>query len=73
MLRAMQDKINQLLLYFPVVVILGARQCGKTTLVKMLRPNWHYLDLDNPADFARFSNQDPVFYLNHYHQDLSVS
>ena len=72
MLRAMHSKINQLLSYFPVVVILGARQCGKTTLAKMLRPHWHYLDLDNPADFARFSNQDPVFYLNHYNTDLII-
>lgn len=72
MLRLMQNKINQLLTYFPVVVILGARQCGKTTLTKMLRPDWHYIDLDNPADFERFKTQDPVFYLNHYDQNLII-
>lgn len=72
MLRSMYDKINRLLTYFPVVVILGARQCGKTTLAKMLRPDWRYIDLDNPADFAHFSNQDPVFYLNHYNCDLII-
>ena len=72
MKREIQDKINQLLTYFPVVVILGARQCGKTTLAKMLRPTWRYIDLDNPADFASFHDQDPVFYLNHYSEDLII-
>lgn len=72
MFRAMYDKINLLMTYFPVVVVLGARQCGKTTLAKMLRPDWHYIDLDNPADFEKFTLQDPVFYLNHYHQDLII-
>ena len=72
MKREIFDKINRLLTYFPMIVVLGARQCGKTTLVKMLRPDWHYIDLDNPADFANFNEQDPVFYLNHYHQDLII-
>ena len=70
--RILYDKINKLLTYFPAVVILGARQCGKTTLAKMLRPHWHYIDLDNPADFEQFQIQDPVFYLNHYHGDLII-
>ena len=72
MFRSMYNKINLLMTYFPVVVILGARQCGKTTLAKMLRPDWHYIDLDNPTDFETFTTHDPVFYLNHYHQDLII-
>jgi predicted AAA+ superfamily ATPase len=72
MMRLMFDKINQLLHFFPVVVILGPRQCGKTTLAKMLRPDWHYIDLDNPADLERFKEQDPVFFLNHYNNSLII-
>ena len=72
MIREALIKINQCLEYFPVVVILGARQCGKTTLSKALRPNWDYIDLDNPADLARFQLQDPAFYLNHYHENLII-
>lgn len=72
MKRAVYDKINQLLGYFPAVVILGARQCGKTTLAKMLRPDWRYLDLDNPSDLAHFQRQDPVFYLKHYDRSLII-
>lgn len=70
--RLIQDKINKLLTFFPAIVILGARQCGKTTLAKMLRPNWHYIDLDNPADLARLQEQDAVFYFTHYDHDLII-
>lgn len=53
-------------------MILGARQCGKTTLAKMLRPDWRYLDFDNPADLAHFVEHDPVFFLNHYDRNLII-
>lgn len=71
-MREAVAKINQSLAYFPVVVILGARQSGKTTLSRALRPDWQYIDLDNPADFARFQAQDPVFYLQHYRENLII-
>ena len=43
---------------FPIVTILGARQCGKTTFIKQLLPTWTYLDMEKPSDLAPFS-QDP--------------
>jgi uncharacterized protein len=46
------DNINKLLKIFPVVAILGARQCGKTTLSGLL-PVDHRFDLENPRDAAR--------------------
>lgn len=49
--RNIQTKIEELLGFFPVVIILGVRQCGKTTLTKMLRPNWRYLDLEHGRDY----------------------
>lgn len=36
----------------PVVLINGARQTGKSTLVQMLRPDGRYLTLDDPAVLA---------------------
>ena len=44
--------IQKLIRSFPVVAVLGARQCGKTTLVKTI-PYKHYFDLENPRDIAR--------------------
>ncbi|MCU0847776.1 MAG: ATP-binding protein [Spirochaetes bacterium] len=40
---------------FPVTAILGARQCGKTTLARQIKYN-HYFDLENPRDLAKFEN-----------------
>ena len=45
-------KIETLLEQFPVVAILGARQCGKTTLANQISFD-HYFDLENPRDLAR--------------------
>ena len=46
--------IQKRLKSFPVVAILGARQCGKTTLANQIR-HAHYFDLENPRDLARLS------------------
>lgn len=46
------EAIQQKLTIFPVVALLGARQCGKTTLARQL-PFDHYFDLEDPKDLAR--------------------
>lgn len=47
--------INQLLNNFKVVSLIGPRQCGKTTLAKMLKFDYYY-DLENPRDFQKLEN-----------------
>ena len=39
---------------FPVVVVLGARQVGKTTLARSAFPEHRYLDLEDPRTALRF-------------------
>lgn len=39
---------------FPVVVLLGARQVGKTTLARATFPSHRYLDLEDPRTAERF-------------------
>jgi predicted AAA+ superfamily ATPase len=53
--------------YFPAVIILGVRQCGKTTLAKMLRPDWHYLDLERSRDFDFVTRDFEFFIKEHPH------
>jgi predicted AAA+ superfamily ATPase len=51
--RNIEEFVIQNLSLFPAVVILGPRQCGKSTLVKMLAPRFSrfvYLDLQNTDD-----------------------
>jgi hypothetical protein len=65
MKRNIADKIEALLLQFPVVAIIGARQVGKTTLAKQLRPNWHYVDMQKPSDFERILFDPEIFFDNY--------
>ncbi len=61
--RHCERKINRLLNSFPCVVIIGPRQCGKTSLSKGLRPEWKYIDLENPQTFDKI-HDDLNFFFN---------
>lgn len=52
---------------FPAVAILGSRQCGKSTLVKMMQKedsNILYLDLQNRDDLAKLNEPSLFFQYN---------
>ena len=69
--RTLQDKANALLAMFPIVAIVGSRQCGKSTFVKNLRPDWKYYDLENPNDYQLISS-DPVAFFTINHSKLII-
>ncbi len=47
-----KTRLKALMDIFPVTAILGARQCGKTTLAHQF-PTDYYFDLENPRDIVR--------------------
>lgn len=51
------DRISAVFRVHPVAALLGPRQCGKTTLAKMIaeREPYAYFDLENPVDVRRLS------------------
>lgn len=49
----------------PVVVITGARQTGKTTLVRRLFPEHHYVSLDLPSEAVQAESDPSVFLTRH--------
>ncbi|MFA5904798.1 MAG: ATP-binding protein [Desulfobacula sp.] len=57
--RFLESKINRLLEMFPAVAIIGPRQCGKSTLIRAIRPDWKYYDLERPDDYHLISS-DPL-------------
>lgn len=57
--------IEKLLDVFPVVAILGARQTGKTTLAKQIRPHWRYYDLEQLQDYDLISQDSALFFERH--------
>lgn len=54
--------LRELASQFPAVLILGARQVGKTTLARAAFPTGTYIDLEQPAARQAFSD-DPAFQL----------
>ena len=57
LLRAVQQR--------PVVVVTGARQVGKTSLVRRLLPRHHYVSLDLPSEAAQ-AERDPAQFLQRH-------
>lgn len=63
--RRLQRLLAERLTQFPVVAVLGPRQCGKTTLVRETfadRPETVYLDLEARSDLAKL--RDPELYFS---------
>ena len=59
--RDIQKELKQLLKEYPVVVILGPRQSGKTTLAKSLR--YQYCNLEEP-ETRHLAAEDPKAFLH---------
>ena len=63
--RNLGAQIERLLSIFPVVMLIGARQTGKTTLSRRVRPGWQYFDLENAATYD-FVTRDYDFFFQEY-------
>lgn len=61
--RKIINKINEALESIPVTTVLGARQVGKSTLVRHIlqRENSVYLDLESPTDCNGFVQQSVCY------------
>ncbi|MCQ2311213.1 MAG: ATP-binding protein [Paludibacteraceae bacterium] len=63
--RQIQSIVEQLVLTFPVLSITGPRQSGKTTLCKMVFPQYQYINLEQES--VRLAIQmNPVEYLRQF-------
>jgi len=60
--RNIQKNILELLNRFPAVVVLGARQVGKSTLLKALLPDAKFFDLERRSDFQRVSDDPELIF-----------
>jgi uncharacterized protein len=60
--RNLEDQVDHMLTLFPLIVILGVRQCGKTSLVKKIRPDWQYFDLERGRDYDLITGDYDLFF-----------
>ncbi len=69
--RELDVEIKRLKSYFPVIVLTGPRQSGKTTLSKNLFPDFHYVDMMRAADRERIAVA-PEDFLKQYASGLII-
>ncbi|MFA5717804.1 MAG: ATP-binding protein [Desulfobulbaceae bacterium] len=69
--RFLALKVDRLLEMFPAVAIIGPRQCGKSTLVKAIRPEWKYYDLERPDDY-RLVTSDPLGFFSRQPEKIII-
>lgn len=65
--RVIEGEVEQRLQEFPVVAILGPRQCGKSTLARKVvktKPSAVYLDLELPSDLNRLDDAEAFLRAN---------
>ena len=53
--RFVATRLKHLAQQFPAVLILGARQVGKTTLARQTFADFTYLDLEDPGTYGLFA------------------
>lgn len=63
--RTLESKLHELAGYYPVVVVTGPRQSGKTTLCQMAYPDKRYVSLE-ALDIRDFASGDPRGFLAEY-------
>ncbi len=77
--RIMEPKLNYLSEHFPVVIVCGARQVGKTTLLNQLKEKHaneknrqiQYVTLDYPR-VRNLAKEDPELFLQQYQTPLII-
>lgn len=63
--RDLSARLTALASHFPVVILTGARQTGKTTLLSRLFPDHAYASLDLPSDAALAEESPDSFFAAH--------
>lgn len=69
--RLATDKVVAMAEKFPVIVLTGPRQSGKTTLAKMSFPQYRYVTLENPQQ-REFATLDPEGFLRVYDKHVII-
>jgi predicted AAA+ superfamily ATPase len=69
--RKYETTLKTLFDQFPAVVVTGARQVGKTSLVRRVFPNFAYVTLDIPS-IAEQAEKSPDAFINSYDEPLII-
>ena len=63
--RQMQPLLTELQTQFPALLVTGPRQVGKSTLLKHVAPDHHYVSFDDPL-LRQQADDDPALFLRNH-------
>lgn len=63
--RLLANKLSSLAARFPIVIVCGARQVGKSTLIQNVLPGWPSITFDPALDVGN-ARQDPDLFLDNH-------
>lgn len=69
--RTLEFYLNQIDKQFPVLLVTGPRQVGKTTLLRHLSGERTYVTLDDP-NLAQLAREEPALFLERYKPPLLI-
>ncbi len=69
--RSAQQRLEGALRHYPVAVLCGARQVGKSTLLRHALPGWAMVSLEDP-DVREFASADPRGFLARFRAPLII-
>ncbi len=71
--RSLEDRVKYMADHFPVVLVSGARQVGKTTLLKKItdEKDIQYVTLDHPR-MRQLAKEDPELFLQQYSSPVII-
>lgn len=69
--RAIEGELKEALTQFPVCLVTGPRQAGKSTLLQNVLKNYTYVSLDDPVHRS-MAEQDPELFLSSFPAPLII-
>lgn len=69
--RTLQNTVERVSKSFPVVLVTGPRQVGKTTLLQEMQKKWQYVTLDDSIERAQ-AQEDPALFLQRYRPPVLI-
>ncbi|MBM3610239.1 MAG: ATP-binding protein [Alphaproteobacteria bacterium] len=63
--RTIESLVKRYLELFPALIVTGPRQCGKSTLLRQLLPQYQHVTFDDPVVLGMLQ-EDPISFLDRY-------
>lgn len=70
--RKLEKRVEKLSEKYPIITILGPRQSGKTTMLRQMYPDYHYVTLESPDTRLMVQNDPRGFLLQYKNKPIII-